>query len=98
MKLGQESMSGLGKLQVCAFSNTVDFKFEETEIFLLMVDFHEKYQIHSGTNNSFRSLYRRRVKWCFTVFITLNILLRLENILLFRLIFINYICGSVAVR
>ena len=33
MKLGQESMSGLGKLQVCVFSNAVDFKLEETETF-----------------------------------------------------------------
>ena len=43
-------------------------------------------------------LFRQKVNWCFTVFITLNILLWLENILLFGLVFMICICGTVAVR
>ena len=46
----------------------------------------------------FVHLFRRKVNWCFTVFITLNILLWLENILLFGLVFMICICGTVAVR
>ena len=43
-------------------------------------------------------LFRQKVNWCFTVLITLNILLWLENILLFGLVFMICICGTVAVR
>ena len=43
-------------------------------------------------------LFRQKVNWCFTVFITLNILLWLENILLFGLVFMICICGTVPVR
>ena len=43
-------------------------------------------------------LFRQKVNWCFTVFITLNILLWLENILLFGLVFMICICGTVAFR
>ena len=61
-----------------------------------MLDFPEKYQIHSEI--VFVHLYRRRVNWCFMVFITLNILLWLENILLFGLVFMIWVCGSTAIR
>ena len=46
----------------------------------------------------FVHLYRRKVNWCFTVFITFNILLWLENIFLFDLVSMICIFGSVAVR
>ena len=61
-----------------------------------MLDFPEKYQSHSEI--VFVHLYRRRVNWCFMVFITLNILLWLENILLFGLVFMIWVCGSTVIR
>lgn len=97
MKLGQENVSDFGKLQ---FEHTLYFKFQvwwnwsfSEEVF----NFMKNTRVILELLIVFVDLYIF-VDWSFTVFIILNILLRLENILLFGLIFMIYICGNFVVR